>query len=283
MDTVQRQPRGTEFGEFLRGARERRGLTLLQVSNETRIPWRHLDAFERGDLTVVPNGMYRRAEVRAYARAVGLDQSAALTELERALIAAGLTPAPPEPHARVARPVVIVALGIAGVAGALLATWLLWTNESVEAPAASARPAPAPAAVPPPSAPTTADAAQARGASGDAIPSVAGTSFKAPTAERASIATSSEAVSEPADTTAPRAGRPVSAAEEGLVVTSDPPGARVMLDGVGWGTTPLTIRFLPAGDRTLRVIKDGFVSEERRVHVAGGRATTVNLTLQTTR
>src|SRR6476659_5199034 len=104
MDTVQRQPRGTEFGEFLRGARERRGLTILQVSNETKIPWRHLDAFERGDLTVVPNGMYRRAEVRAYARAVGLDQNAALTELERALIAAGLTAAPPEPHARVARP-----------------------------------------------------------------------------------------------------------------------------------------------------------------------------------
>jgi len=279
MDTVQRQPRGTEFGEFLRGARERRGLTILQVSNETKIPWRHLDAFERGDLTVVPNGMYRRAEVRAYARAVGLDQNAALTELERALIAAGLTPAPPEPHARVARPAVIVAIGIAGVAGALLATWLLWTNESVEAPAASARPAPAPAALPP-ATPTLAAAPQVRGATGDAVPSVVGTAFKAPTPERASIATSSAAVSEPADTTAATAGRPVSATEEGLVVTSDPPGARVTLDGVGWGTTPLTIRFLPAGDRTLRVIKDGFVSEERRVHVASGRATTVNLTLQ---
>ena len=72
----------------------------------------------------------------------------------------------------------------------------------------------------------------------------------------------------------------VPSAEEGLVVTSDPPGARVVLDGIGRGTTPLTIRFLPAGDQTLRVIKDGYISEERRIHVAGGRATAVSLTLQ---
>ena len=132
MDTVRRQPRGTEFGEFLRGARERRGLTLQQVSNETKIPWRHLDAFEHGDLTIVPHGMYRRAEVRAYARAVGLDQHTAITELERALVASGLTAAPPETHARIGRPMVLTALGIAGVASALLATWLLWTKTSVE-------------------------------------------------------------------------------------------------------------------------------------------------------
>ena len=69
-------------------------------------------------------------------------------------------------------------------------------------------------------------------------------------------------------------------ADAGLVVTTDPPGARVMLDGIGWGTTPVTIRFLSSGDKTLRVIKDGYVSEERRIHVVGDRQTTINLTLQ---
>jgi hypothetical protein len=82
------------------------------------------------------------------------------------------------------------------------------------------------------------------------------------------------------DVSAPSAATTAQAADEGLVVTSDPPGARVMLDGIGRGTTPLTIRYLPPGDRMLRVLKDGYVSEERRIHVAGGRSTTITLTLQ---
>ena len=73
------------FGEFLRDARERRGLTLQQIALETRIPFRHLDALEHGHLDALPNGMYRRAEIRAYADAVGLDRSLALAQLEHAL------------------------------------------------------------------------------------------------------------------------------------------------------------------------------------------------------
>ena len=277
MDTVRRYP---AFGEFLRGARERRGLTLLQVSNETKIPGRLLDAFERGDLTAVPNGMYRRAEIRAYARAVGLDPNLALAELEHALVATGLTVAPPEPHISPARPALLMALGIAGVAGALLAAWVLWTRESVDAPPAQAASAsPAPAAVVSP-APPASVAPPARSSAGDAVPSVVGTTFSAPAPERASIAAPPETETASADAATTRPAETSPAADQGLVVTSDPPGARVMLDGIGWGTTPVTIRFLASGDRTLRVIKDGYVSEERRVHIATGHATTINLTLQ---
>ena len=278
MDTVRRHP---AFGEFLRGARERRGLTLLQVSSETKIPWRHLDAFERGDLSAVPNGMYRRAEVRAYARAVGLDQNLALTELERALVATGLTPAPPEPHTTAARPAMLMALGVAGVAGAVLATWMLWTKESVEAPPAHATSAsPSPAAPLSSAAPANAPAPPVRSAADDAVPSVVGTTFSPPAPEHASIAPSTDAVPQSAEAAPTRAAGEAPATDEGLVVTSDPPGARVMVDGIGWGTTPLTIRLLTPGDRVLRVIKAGYVSDERRVHIASGRATTVNLILQ---
>ena len=73
------------FGDFLRQARERRGLTLQQIARETKIPFRHLDALEHGNLSDVPQGIYRRAEIRAFAQSVGLDQSVALAELERAL------------------------------------------------------------------------------------------------------------------------------------------------------------------------------------------------------
>ena len=85
------------------------------------------------------------------------------------------------------------------------------------------------------------------------------------------------------DAATPSAETVASGADDGLVVTSDPPGARVVLDGIGRGTTPLTIRFLPSGDRTLRVIKDGYISEERRIHVVNGRATEISLTLQSSR
>ncbi len=83
----------TAFGEFLRDARERRGLTIQQIASETRIPWRHLDALEHGNLDAVPGGVYRRAEIRAYADAVGLDRTLALTQFDHALESS--TPATP--------------------------------------------------------------------------------------------------------------------------------------------------------------------------------------------
>ena len=61
------------LGELLRHEREGRGLTLQQVADETKIPPRHLESLERGNLAAIPGGTYRRGEVIAYANAVGLD------------------------------------------------------------------------------------------------------------------------------------------------------------------------------------------------------------------
>ena len=77
------------LGEMLRRARELRGLTLERIARETKIPQRHLEAFERDNLTAVPSGFYQRAELRTYAQAVGLDQRLALAELESALAPVG--------------------------------------------------------------------------------------------------------------------------------------------------------------------------------------------------
>src|SRR5215470_10520903 len=73
------------LGELLRCARERRGLTLQQIAAETKIPRRHLEALERDDLTTGPDGFYRRAEIRAYAKVVRLDPELALAALQRGL------------------------------------------------------------------------------------------------------------------------------------------------------------------------------------------------------
>jgi hypothetical protein len=77
METDERLP----LGEFLRQSRVGRGMSLQQIAAETRIPLRQLDALECDDYAELPAGLYRRARVRAYARAIHLDQSA-LVQLE---------------------------------------------------------------------------------------------------------------------------------------------------------------------------------------------------------
>jgi hypothetical protein len=70
----------------------------------------------------------------------------------------------------------------------------------------------------------------------------------------------------------------VPVASVALTITSDPPGARVMLDGIGRGATPLTVDNLTKGATRVRVIKDGYVSQERDVRI-GGKPVTLHVTL----
>src|SRR5262245_44823112 len=116
-------PDGAAFGEFLRQARERRGLTLQQISSETKIPWRHLQALEHGQLNAVPGGPYRRGEIRAYAEAVGLDKAMALERLDRALQASTATVAPPpRMPSRSRRGFSLLLVAVSAFAGAGLST-----------------------------------------------------------------------------------------------------------------------------------------------------------------
>jgi hypothetical protein len=65
-----------------------------------------------------------------------------------------------------------------------------------------------------------------------------------------------------------------------LRVTSDPPGARITVDGVGWGVTPVTIRNLSAGMKRVRATKDGYVGDERLVSLSTGSGTAIQLRLR---
>jgi transcriptional regulator with XRE-family HTH domain len=57
----------------LRRHRERNRISLDEIASETRIKREQLEAFERGDLTVWPRGIYARAWIRGYAGVIGLD------------------------------------------------------------------------------------------------------------------------------------------------------------------------------------------------------------------
>ena len=61
------------FGARLRDARERRGMSLRQIANTTKIAVSVLEALERNDISKLPGGIFCRAFVRSYASEVGLD------------------------------------------------------------------------------------------------------------------------------------------------------------------------------------------------------------------
>jgi hypothetical protein len=50
-------------------------------------------------------------------------------------------------------------------------------------------------------------------------------------------------------------------------VTSTPAGARVTVDGIGWGQTPLTVGHLPFGTKTIRLTHDGYTAQQAIVRV----------------
>ena len=66
------------FGQMLRDARERRGVSLRQIANATKISVGVLEALERNDISKLPGGIFGRAFVRSYAIEVGLDPEATI-------------------------------------------------------------------------------------------------------------------------------------------------------------------------------------------------------------
>jgi hypothetical protein len=74
---------------------------------------------------------------------------------------------------------------------------------------------------------------------------------------------------------------PARAALEGqLRVTSTPPGARVTINGIGWGQTPLTIGHLPLGVKTVRITREGYASAQRTVDLRTDASSAVHVALQ---
>jgi transcriptional regulator with XRE-family HTH domain len=60
------------FGTRLRNQRERRKVSLATIAEETKIHQPLLEALERDEITRWPSGIFRRAFIRSYAQAIGL-------------------------------------------------------------------------------------------------------------------------------------------------------------------------------------------------------------------
>jgi hypothetical protein len=68
------------FGTRLRLQRERQDMTLTAIAEDTKISVVLLEALERDDVSRWPAGVFRRAYIRAYARAVALEPEAVVRE-----------------------------------------------------------------------------------------------------------------------------------------------------------------------------------------------------------
>jgi cytoskeleton protein RodZ len=149
-----------DFGSRLRAARERRGITLRQIANATKISVGVLEALERNDISRLPGGIFGRAFVRSYAVEVGLDPEATLREFMTTFPNDSVTAGHPtssgnddfqlfeSDRRRAGTYLSLVAISIP-VAGAML--WVGASRRVREAPPAMAvtRPAPAPPAIEP--------------------------------------------------------------------------------------------------------------------------------------
>lgn len=149
------------IGERLKAAREASGRSLEEIATQTKVRAPLLDAIERGAVEELPAGPYATGFVRTYARAVGIDAEAAVAEVRQMIAAKNLgvvaaaTQYEPADTDRVPpRPLVWIALLIAGI---LVAAYLGWRSfsfpadeaepaETVSAPAQTAADTAAPAA-----------------------------------------------------------------------------------------------------------------------------------------
>jgi cytoskeletal protein RodZ len=232
-------------------------VTLDRLAEETKIPRARLATFEQEGFR--PAGdFYQRAQIRAYAQALSLDERLVLEELSHD--SAPAVPAAraetPGPQIRNSRSV-SVPLTIGAVVTIALVASALLTRES------------------PVTGVTESTVAPARNRTEPPVNRVQ-EERNVQTSEPASRATAG--ITEPDEAPAAPAVPAVTVTE--LVISSQPQGARVTVDGVGWGVTPVTIRHLPAGPKRIRLTSDGYTAAERVVQVHPDRASQVTVQLR---
>ena len=95
----------SSVGETLRRERLRRDLSLEQISRETKISARLLDAIENEQFDLLPGGVFAKSFVRQYARTLGLDDEELSAEVQKLIHAqsdlSSYASVPPEPEFKV--------------------------------------------------------------------------------------------------------------------------------------------------------------------------------------
>jgi cytoskeletal protein RodZ len=240
-----------EFGERLLRGREQKKRSLEEIANTTKIAIRQLRSLERGDLQRLPAGIYRRAIVRQYAQAVGLNVEEALGHLASVETETDVdvqTLEAPNHSSGDASSSSFAsawwssaaALVVLGAVAAVSTSWYR-AGPAADAPVTVA-------SVPTPEA--------------DAPPVALVAATETVRANARDIELAAEPVVVQKETEAGGVAE-ADATEGELRITSEPAGALVTVNGIGWGPTPVTIRYMPFGKKLIRVTKPGYVSAQR--------------------
>ena len=197
------------FGTRLRRHRERRGVTVAEIAEQTKIKASLLEGLERDDVSQWPAGIFSRAYVRAYAVAIGFDADSAVREFVQ-LHPAPVVPVDVPAEPRGLRGLVASALGTLRKQPSSEPTSGVTPGPAVEDPAVSVPP---PFSIAPPSVAAARPPAQPS-ASAPASPAPAATvpnaTAPAATAPAASATSSS----------APRAASPTDARASDLLAAA---------------------------------------------------------------
>jgi transcriptional regulator with XRE-family HTH domain len=256
---------GATFGAFLQNHREGRNLSLDDIATDTKIATRHLTALERGDVRSWPGGLYRRAMVRAYATAVGLDPDVTVTEFTEAFDDA---PLPVEPdtrptstiplHAVLAiRPGASVYLGLAVCATIGVLGWAATSSDAASSMQAR----------------VDVSAARPSTIARDALSTVEGRNPSYVTAADTFVVNAAALRNRSVEAAVQNASNvePAERVEGSLRIVSEPAGADVTVNGIRRGHTPVTVRYLAHGQKRVRVSMQGYTSEERLLDLTTAR------------
>jgi transcriptional regulator with XRE-family HTH domain len=140
-----------DFGTKLREARERKGISLRQIADATKISVRVLAALEQNDISDLPGGIFTRAFVRAFAVEAGLNPEETVDDFVRQFPHDSVTAGhPPSAHMdddedgiESNRRMASVALRLVVISVPVAAILLYFSMASRRAPEVSAQPAPA--------------------------------------------------------------------------------------------------------------------------------------------
>ena len=243
-----------EFGERLRRGREQKNRRIEEIADTTKIAIYQLRSLERGDLHRLPGGIYRRAIVRQYADAVGLNVEDTLRDLassggeadgrDQAVEAIAV------PRGDAGSSSFSMALSSSAAAlvvlGAVAAIATAWYRGGAPARAADV--------------PVTAASATTPETDAPAIALLAATEDVRVDAGNVEHATDAAVLrNEPEADNVPEA----IATEGELRITSEPAGAQITVNGIGWGVTPVTSPYMPFGKKVIRATKPGYATAQR--------------------
>jgi cytoskeletal protein RodZ len=111
----------SDIGSRLQHAREQRGLSLRDIADVTKISTTALRAIEQNDFARLPEGLFRRAYIRAFAVEVGLNADALAREYRATFEADGALDAAPLPEGSGrARSQTVRRMAAASLAGSVL-------------------------------------------------------------------------------------------------------------------------------------------------------------------